>query len=122
MISRRHLDKVLVSMLRSNKGVSDLFFVCGRPCQVEVDGKLNPVELDPELGVLTPYQTEMIALTLMGGNRELMKTLIKTGSCDCAYEVPGECRFRVHIFQQTDINGPDLKNNGTKIRPDDNFK
>ncbi len=100
MISRRHLDKVLTSMLRSNKGVSDLFFVCGRPCQVEVDGKLSPVELDPELGVLTPYQTEMIALTLMGGNRELMKTLVKTGSCDCAYEIPGECRFRVNIFQQ----------------------
>jgi len=100
MLTRRNLDKVLMTMLRSNKGVSDLFFVAGKPLQVEVDGKLKAVETDPAIEMLTPYHTEMIALSLIGGDKNLLDILIKTGSTDCAYEVPGQCRFRVNIFQQ----------------------
>jgi len=100
MLRRRDIDKLLVTMLRSQKGVSDLFVTPGRPLQVESSGKLVPVELNPPIPAMTPYQTEMMALGLVGGDKRTLDVLAKTGSADCAYEVPGECRFRVNIFQR----------------------
>lgn len=115
MLTRRNLDHILTTMLRSHSGVSDLFFVCGRPCQVEIDGKLTSVETDPPIEVLTPYHTEMIALSVVGGDKSLLDTLVRTGSTDCAYEVPGECRFRVNIFKQRKQISMVLRKLETKI-------
>jgi twitching motility protein PilT len=100
MLQRRDLDELLTAMLRSGEGVSDLFFTAGRPLQVESSGELQPVRFAPDLGLLTAYQTEALALAVLGGDRRGLQTLAETGSCDCAYEVPGAARFRVNIFQQ----------------------
>src|SRR6185436_20121692 len=67
--------------------------------QVEVSGSLVSV---PIVGLerMSPYQTEMIALHLMGQDREVMRKLIHTGSTDLSYSIPGVTRFRVNIFTQ----------------------
>ncbi len=49
---------------------------------------------------LTPFQTETIALNIIGRNRRLTEDLIKTGSCDCSYALGQKARFRVNIFTQ----------------------
>src|SRR3712207_5639462 len=49
---------------------------------------------------LTPYQTEVIAMTLMRGNPEAAQRLIHTGSTDLSYSLPSRTRFRVNVFQQ----------------------
>ncbi len=53
-------------MLEAHGPVSDLNFSVGHPPQVELHGELLPVVTDPPLPSLTPYQTEAIALALMG--------------------------------------------------------
>jgi twitching motility protein PilT len=36
----------------------------------------------------------------MQGNKDAINTLVRTGSVDCSYAIPGKSRFRVNIFQQ----------------------
>lgn len=99
MLRRRDIDRLLLTML-GDGDVSDLNFSVGRPPQVERDGDLIAVKCTPNLDALTPYQTEMLALAIIAGSKEVSDNLAKSGSADCAYEIPGECRFRVNIFQQ----------------------
>jgi twitching motility protein PilT len=94
-----NLDAILEAMLKMSDRVSDLNFSVGRQPQVEIDGQLTAVNF-PGLPRLTPYQTEMIALHMMRGDRELMKTLMSNGSVDCSYSIPQKTRFRVNIFSQ----------------------
>ncbi len=91
------LDALISTMSRTAEGVSDLLFVVGRPPQVEVYGKLKPVEVQP---VLTPAQTEEIAKVLMGENERLFTDFLMLGSCDTSYGVEGVGRFRVNVFRQ----------------------
>jgi twitching motility protein PilT len=42
----------------------------------------------------------MIALNLINGNPRLTEDLIRQGSCDSAYSLGNEARFRVNIFSQ----------------------
>lgn len=98
---RRHeLDYILSRMLDYHQEVSDLNFTVDKPLQVESFGQLVPVEIDPDIEKLTPFQTEMIALNLVGGNRRLTEELLRTGSCDASYSLSGKSRFRVNIFSQ----------------------
>src|SRR5690348_7495515 len=94
------LDRILSAMLRTYDGISDLNFSVGHPLQVEDFGELKAVHIDPPLERLTPYQTEHLALTLMQGDRRLMRELAVEGSCDCSYSLSDEARFRVNIFRQ----------------------
>jgi twitching motility protein PilT len=94
-----NLDAILEAMLKMSDRVSDLNFSVGRQPQVEIDGQLTPVNF-PGLPRLTPYQTEMIALHMMRGDRELTRTLIQNGSVDLSYSIPQKTRFRVNIFSQ----------------------
>lgn len=94
------LDRILGSMLKTYRGISDLNFTVGHPLQVEDFGELKPVYIDPPIDRLTPYQTEHLALTLMQGNRRLMRDFAVEGSCDCSYTLNNEARFRVNIFRQ----------------------
>src|SRR6266567_4120265 len=94
-----NLDAILEAMLRMSDRVSDLNFSVGRQPQVEIDGQLVPVSF-PGLPRLTPYQTEMIALHLLRGDRELTRTLLQNGSVDLSYSIPGKTRFRVNAFAQ----------------------
>jgi len=86
-------------MLGVSDKVSDLIFSPGRPPQIELVGKLQPV---PIAGVdkLTPAQTFGIAKLIIGDNESATESLDKFGSADLSFSVPGLCRFRVNIFKQ----------------------
>ncbi len=98
---RQEIDHILTRMLDSHSSVSDLNFTVGRPLQVESAGELVPVDIKPPIKALSPYQTEMVAMNLINGDRRLTETLIRTGSCDLSYSLPGKARFRINIFSQT---------------------
>jgi len=49
---------------------------------------------------LTPFQTEVVALNLIGDNKWHIKDLLRSGSCDAAYTLADKARFRVNVFSQ----------------------
>ena len=77
----------------------DLNLSVGKPPQVEVQGKLRGV---PYSGVekLSPYHTELIAMRLLRGKRDLTERLLRTGSVDLSYSLAQKTRFRVNVFSQ----------------------
>ena len=87
-------------MLASQPEVSDVLFTVGRPPQVEAYGELKPVVLDPPIDKLTPYQTETIALNIIGDNLWQTEDLLRHGSCDASYGLSDVARFRVNVFAQ----------------------
>src|SRR5438067_13705707 len=93
------LPPIIERMLLVSDKISDLNFSVGQPPQVEINGKLTPVQ---PLGLqkLMPYQTEIIAMTLMQGNPEAAERLAHTGTADLSYSLPSRVRFRVNVFQQ----------------------
>ena len=93
------LPPIIERMLLVSDKISDLNFSVGQPPQVEINGKLTPVQ---PLGLqkLMPYQTEIIAMSLMQGNPEAADRLAHTGTADLSYSLPSRVRFRVNIFQQ----------------------
>ena len=97
---RNELDYILSTLLESHKDVSDIIFTVDRPLQVEVSGQLLPVAVQPPIEKLTPFQTELIALNLIGGSPRLTDDLIRTGSCDSSYSLGERARFRINIFSQ----------------------
>lgn len=92
------LPPIIEKMLNVSDSVSDLNFSVGRAPQVEVNGKLVPVDVG--LKTITPYHTEIMAMALIGDNAEAAEKLIKTGSTDISYSLPMRSRFRVNIFRQ----------------------
>jgi twitching motility protein PilT len=94
------LDSILGAMLNTHPGISDLVFSVGRPCQVESYGELKEANINPAIKQLTAFQTEQIALNIVGGQRHLLRDLIVKGACDCSYALGDRARFRVNIFRQ----------------------
>src|SRR5262245_49911066 len=94
-----NLAKVLQQMLQVSDKVSDLIFSPGRPPQIELISKLQPVPI-PGLDKLTPAHTQGIAKIIMGDNAAAAELLDKFGSADLSFSVPGMCRYRVNIFKQ----------------------
>ena len=94
------IDHLLTKMVESNVNISDLILTVDKPFQVETSGSLTGVELEPIFEKLTPFQTEIFALNLINQDQRLLEMLIKEGSCDLSYELPGVARFRVNIFSQ----------------------
>jgi twitching motility protein PilT len=86
-------------MLSASDKVSDLIFSPGRPPQIELTGKLQPVRV-PGLEKLTPAHTAGIAKLIIGTHSTANESLEKTGSADLSFSAPGEARFRVNIFKQ----------------------
>lgn len=99
-MQKTELDFILGTMLEAHADVSDLNFTVNKSLQVEASGELIPVESEPELSNLTPFQTESVALNLLGGSHKLFMDLFKHGSCDSSYTLEGRARFRVNIFAQ----------------------
>jgi len=99
-MKRAELDALLMAMLDSGPGISDINFTVGRPPQVESYGVLKGVNVIGNVQKLSAYQTERIALNILGTDRRLLRDLAKHGSCDCAYMVNEKARFRVNIFRQ----------------------
>jgi len=97
---KAEIDDMLTAMLDSHGNVSDLNITVDRPLQVESSGELVPVPYTPALEALTPFQTEVFALNLINNDRRLSEFLVKQGSCDSSYFLPGKARFRVNIFSQ----------------------
>jgi len=94
------IDHILTRMLESNPNISDFIITVDKPFQVESAGQLVGVALRPPFEKLTPFQTEIFALNLINQDHRLMEALIREGSCDMSYELPGVARFRVNIFSQ----------------------
>src|SRR5215475_10449291 len=96
------LPPIIERMLLVSDKISDLNFSVGQPPQVEISGKLTPVQ---PLGMqkLSPYQTEIIAMTLMYGHPDVAARLAATGTADLSYSLPSRARFRVNIFQQRGV-------------------
>jgi twitching motility protein PilT len=90
---------VLRQMLKTSDKVSDLIFSPGRPPQVELAGKLQPVNV-PGLEKLTPAHTAGMAKIIIGNHESAAESLEKSGSADLSFSAPGEARFRVNIFKQ----------------------
>lgn len=96
------LPPVIERMLLVSDKISDLNFSVGQLPQVEINGKLTPVQ---PLGLqkLTPYQTEIIAMALLKENADAAERLIQTGTADLSYSLPSRARFRCNVFQQRGV-------------------
>ena len=96
------LPPIIERMLLVSDKISDLNFSVGQMPQVEINGRLTQVQ---PLGMqkLSPYQTEIIALTLIHGNPDAAERLARTGTADLSYSLPSRARFRVNIFQQRGV-------------------
>lgn len=94
-----NLAKVLQQMLEVSDKVSDFIFSPGRPPQIELLSKLQPVPI-AGLEKLTPAQTYAIAKLVIGNHESTLEALEKLGSADLSFGVPGLSRFRVNIFKQ----------------------
>ena len=94
------LDFILSKIVENYPQISDINLTVGRPFQVEVYGNLVPVQLNLSTKVLTPFQTEVIALNLLRSDRRKIETLVKEGSCDLSHAIQDKVRFRVSVFSQ----------------------
>lgn len=99
-MKKTEIDYWIATMLESHKNVSDLNITVGKNLQVESAGELVSVDVLPPVKELTPFQTEVFALNLIGNNRRLLKDLVENGSCDMSYSLSDKARFRVNIFTQ----------------------
>lgn len=98
-MSTINFSAVVQHMLSVSDKISDLIFSPGRPPQVELIGKLTPVNI-PNIEMLTPAHTTGIAQALIGNNKSAAESLEKWGSADLSFSLPGLSRFRVNIFKQ----------------------
>ena len=99
-MKQSEIDYWITAMLRSYEHISDLNLTVGKPLQVESSGVLMPVQVEPPVLQLTPFQTEVFALNLIGSDKRLLADLLHTGSCDLSYSLGDLARFRVNIFSQ----------------------
>ena len=100
-MNQQEVDYIITKMLDSHENVSGLNLTVGKPLQVDASGELRPVEMKPAFANLTPFQTETFALNLINQNRRLTNMLLTSGSCDFAYSLSDNSRFRVNIFRQS---------------------
>lgn len=112
---KQEVDHILTKMLDSHKSVSDLNITVGKSFQVESDGALIKVDMEPSFDELTPFQSEIFSLNLINQDRRLSEILLKEGSCDMSYQLPGKARFRVNIFSQRGNYSVVLRKLETKI-------
>ncbi len=96
---RPSVRELIGALLDFGHGISDLVFSPFRPPQVEMQGELVPVTVEG-LSLLTPVDTEWLAIELSAGNEVAAQALKTVGSCDLSYTLTGRSRFRVNIFRQ----------------------
>jgi twitching motility protein PilT len=90
---------MIMAMLDTGAGISDLIFSPGRPPQVEQHGRLTPVDI-PQVPVLQPEHTSRVARELIAGNAQALLALNEHGACDLSYAIANCARFRVNVFRQ----------------------
>ncbi len=99
-MKQSEIDYWITCMLETFENVSDLNITVGKALQVETSGQLSDVPVSPPIKELTPFQAEVFALNLIGGDPRLLEDLVTTGSCDMSYWLGNKARFRVNIFKQ----------------------
>ena len=114
-MKQQEINYWITAMLHKHARVSDLNITVGKTLQVESDGMLVPVDVSPPITSLTPFQTEVFALNLIGGNRRLLRDLVTKGSCDLSYSLDDKHRFRVNIFSQKGYYATVLRKLETEI-------
>ena len=90
---------MIMAMLDTGAGISDLIFSPGRPPQVEQHGRLVPVAI-PQVPILQPEHTSRVARELIAGNAQALLALNEHGACDLSYAIANCARFRVNVFRQ----------------------
>ncbi|MBW2284668.1 MAG: PilT/PilU family type 4a pilus ATPase, partial [Deltaproteobacteria bacterium] len=112
---QQQVDHILTAMLESHDNVSDLNITVDKPFQVESSGELKPVQMNPPIDRLTPFQAEIMALNLVNGDRRLTKILLTEGSCDSSYQLAVKARFRVNIFSQKGYYSTVMRQLATRV-------
>jgi twitching motility protein PilT len=90
---------MIMAMLDTGAGISDLIFSPGRPPQVEQHGRLTAVDI-PQVPMLQPEHTSRVARELIAGNAQALLALNEHGACDLSYAIANCARFRVNVFRQ----------------------
>ena len=108
------LNGLLTKLITSAEGISDLFFVAGKPPQAEIYGKLVTPPDCPE-PALTGERVQNLAYAIIGSNERLVSDLAKSGSCDCSHSLEGVCRFRVNIYRQLGNHGMVLRRLSSEV-------
>lgn len=99
-MDKKTVDALLASMVQSEKGISDLLFLEGKPPLLDVYGRLREFPIDTPDSLLTADLIEELANHIISNNERLLATFAATGSCDCSYEIEGLVRLRVNIYKQ----------------------
>ena len=86
------IDAFLRAVVKS--GASDLHIKAGQSPRLRIGGKLRKVERE----AAPTEEFEARALSLMSD--EERQILVKNGSVDFAYDLPGEARFRINVYRQ----------------------
>jgi len=87
-----NLRDLLETMIK--QGASDLHLTVGTPPQLRIDGKLQPLPLDP----LVSEETKKLAYSVM--NEKQRKGFEEKGELDLSFGVENLSRFRANVFTQ----------------------
>ena len=90
---------LIMAMLDSGTGISDLVFSPGRPPQAERHGELTPVVV-AGCPIMKSSDTVAVARDLIGDNEHALRMLKEQGACDFSFALPERMRFRVNVFRQ----------------------
>ena len=90
---------LIMAMLDSGTGISDLVFSPGRPPQAERHGELTPVVVSG-YPIMKSGDTVAVARDLIGDNEHALRMLKEQGACDFSFALPERMRFRVNVFRQ----------------------
>jgi twitching motility protein PilT len=99
-MNKERFNDLLIAMVLSESGISDLLFIPGRAPQMSCYGQLRSYTSDLITDPVTAEMTAQLAEILIDGNTLFAEGYRKNGSCDCSYAVPGVARFRVNIYSQ----------------------
>lgn len=99
MMNPYDLAPILRRIVSMTTRASDILFSPGFPPKVLSDGQLKEVPIK-DFRILTPYQTEMMVLSLLKDKPLALKQFLETGATDTSYALEKVGRFRINIFRQ----------------------
>lgn len=99
-MDKKAVDALLATMVQSEKGISDLLFIEGKPPLLDIYGRLREFPIDTPGSLLTSDLIEDLADHVMGDNERLLQSFAATGSCDCSYDIKDVVRLRANIYKQ----------------------
>lgn len=101
MLTEKEIKEIIAKLAFCEPGISDIFILSGYPFQILVYGKVKNVLLSEyHVEVLTPFQVEEIAFTMLRDKPQLFKKLLTDGYADLSYFLDDNTRFRVNIFSR----------------------